>query len=253
MWVSTWVCFGWWSTKHFWWSAEHFTTWLFFIFHPNIQVFHLQPIRFHKASTQHMAIMKVCHFWEESLSVNQKTSNRQHPSMVSTAIYVSIVIFNVVDHTFMLKLSDGFSCNLIHWWHMPKLAIQIHYGHLLSLFSKLITDEWLDSLWHQTRVPLYLASSWTQALTPWSEIPYTSSQVSLHWSVKYSLLFHFTIFTPNCKCHLVWHLLSHSWEWVSALTGCHSLNISHMLEVWLVTFTPLILYNSSLQPTSFTS
>ena len=34
-----------------------------FTFHPNIQVFHLQPIRSHEASTQHMAIRKVFYFF----------------------------------------------------------------------------------------------------------------------------------------------------------------------------------------------
>ena len=61
---------------------------------------------------------------------------------------------------------------------MPKIAMEFHYSHLLSLFSKLLTDEWLDLLRHQTMVPLYPAFSQTQVLTPQSEIPHTSSQVS---------------------------------------------------------------------------
>ena len=46
-----------------------------FTFHPNIWAFLLQPIRFHEASTQLMAIIKVFNFQAESSSVDEKTSN----------------------------------------------------------------------------------------------------------------------------------------------------------------------------------
>ena len=50
----------------------------------------------------------------------------------------------------------------------------LHYSHLLSLFLKSLTGEWLDSLQQQTMIPLYQAFSQTQVLTPQSEIPHTS-------------------------------------------------------------------------------
>ena len=110
-----------------------------FTFHPNIQVFHLQSIRFHEASTQHMAIRKVFDFLEESPSVNKrlKTGNIH---------LCSIVFLNVVDHTVRLKLSGKSNCNLIYGWHMPELTMELHYSHPLLLFSKPLACEWSDSL-----------------------------------------------------------------------------------------------------------
>ena len=83
-----------------------------FTFHPNIQVFHLQPMRFHEVSTQHMAITKVCHFEKK---VHQSTKDFQQATSINGehSNLCSIVIFNVVDHTFRLELSDELSCNLI--------------------------------------------------------------------------------------------------------------------------------------------
>ena len=49
-------------------GAFHSMAWL--TFHPNIQAFRLQPIRFHKVSAQLMAIMKVLNFQAESSSVD---------------------------------------------------------------------------------------------------------------------------------------------------------------------------------------
>ena len=84
-----------------------------FTFHPNIRIFHLQPIRFHEASTQHMAIMKVCHFEKK---VHQSTKDFKQATSINGehSNICSIVIFNVVDHTFRFELSDESRCNLIH-------------------------------------------------------------------------------------------------------------------------------------------
>ena len=54
---------------------------------------------------------------------------------------------------------------------------------------------------YQTMVPLYQVFSQIQVLAPRSEIPHTFSWVSSHPSAKYSLLFCFAIFAPNCECH----------------------------------------------------
>ena len=84
VWIPTWVCFQQWSTKHFSWLTEHFTTWLCLHLIPTCGYFTLSQsgfIRFHGMSTRHMAIRKVFHLLEESV---RKTSNRQHPSVVST-------------------------------------------------------------------------------------------------------------------------------------------------------------------------
>ena len=63
-----------------------------FTIHINICAFCLQPIRFfkfHNISTRYMAIRKVFFsLLEESLSIVIKTSNWQHPSVVSTPIHV---------------------------------------------------------------------------------------------------------------------------------------------------------------------
>ena len=48
---------------------------------------------------------------------------------------------------------------------MPKLAMELHYSHLLSLFLKPLAGEWSDSLQQQTMIPLYQAFSQTQVLT----------------------------------------------------------------------------------------
>ena len=83
-----------------------------FTFHANIGVFHLQPIRIHEVSTQHMAIRKVFHLlrrkshqltkdFKQATSINGKHSNS-----------CPIVCFNIVDHTARLELSDKSNYNL---------------------------------------------------------------------------------------------------------------------------------------------
>ena len=72
-------------------SMEHFTAWLCLHSTPTSGHFTSSQsglLKFHNMSTQHITIWMVLPHLEESLSIVTKTSNSQHPSVVSTPIHV---------------------------------------------------------------------------------------------------------------------------------------------------------------------
>ena len=69
---STWVCFEWWSTKHFWWSTEHFTTWLCLHFIPTSRYFIFSQSDFTKRVLSTWLSGRFSFLLEESPLVNQR-------------------------------------------------------------------------------------------------------------------------------------------------------------------------------------
>ena len=175
--------------------------------------------------------------------------------MVSTPLCNSIVILSVVDHNAGLELNNISNCNFIHSWHMAKLETQFYHGCPLSPSfknSSLMNSHSHLEIKHKSHC-FWLPS--TQALTPQSEITHLEQGVAPLKCENTARCFCFVIFTPNCKCHWTWHLLSHFpevSEHFHKFACWHSTKISHAPEVWLATFTHA-LYKSSFRPTFFTS
>ena len=175
--------------------------------------------------------------------------------MVSTHIFISVVILSVVDHKVWLELNNRSNCNSICSWHVTKHETQFHPVHvLLPSFenSSLMSSDSCLKVKHKSHC-IWLFWNSSINILKWDHTP--PARCCCPQKCENTVCcFHFMIFTPNCKCHLAWHLLLHSKsEWVLLqVVLWHSLRVSHTLEVWSVTFTPWTPYNSSPWPTFFT-
>ena len=203
-WVPMWVCFEWWLTKHFWQSMEHFTALLCLNFIPTSGHFTFNQSDFMKQ------VLGSWLSWRSSIfkqKVHQLIKKLQTSNIHQrwALLYISIVILNVVDHSIRLELNNRLNCNFIHLWHVLKCETQFHHGHpLLPSFKN---SSLMNSNSHfkaKQQVPLYLAllklKYWhlevrrsNSHLQPGVVTPMCENTVHC---------FHFTIFTPNCKCHL---------------------------------------------------
>ena len=170
--------------------------------------------------------------------------------MVSTSIYIPVVILNVEDHSLRLELNNRSNCNFTHSWHMSKCELQFCHGH--PLLPSFRSSHWWVII--PTSKPnnkshcVKLFPNWCTETSKWEDWTHTSSSVLLPQCVKAQLVvptLHLSDLTVNANWFdTCFHTLSVS-KYFHRFSLWHSSWISHLLKVRLAIVTSSILYNSS--------